>query len=317
MFLRIMDKIDEKILKTLIADSRQSISQIAKVARVSRDVAQYRVQQLKKNGIIRDFITNIDFEKLGYISALFFVSIKAEKEKEFIAYINNLDFVSWAGTHLGMWSLGMAIYGKNTREVEERFQTIFQKYKNWINNHQFTFYKTTEFYTEKYFGESKITTMPKKYEEHTIDKEDKIILQHLAKNSRMTSVELAQIIKLTPVAISRRIARLEKSGYITGYSIYINVLKLGLYLFIFFIQNNNLDQRKKLFSYLQHHPKVSLLLDYIGDPFIEFGIFVKDPYETRAILQEIKETFPDNKITDFFLTQEDFISSGVPRCVFE
>lgn len=312
-----MDKIDKKILKILILNSRQSTSQIAKQARISRDVTQYRIQQLKKNGIIRDFTTDIDYEKLGYISALFFVSIKAEKEKEFIEHINKLNFVSWAGTHLGFWSLGMAIYGKNTKEVEERFQTIFQKYKNWITNHQFVFYKTTEFYTEKYFGEQKNKTFRKKYEHYKVDDTDKIILKHMSKNSRISSTELAKIVKLTPVAVSRRINKLEKSGFVKGYSVYINLLKLELYLFTFFIQNNNLDQRMKLFSYLQTHPRVSVLLDYIGDPFIEFGIFVKDPYETRAIIQEIKETFPDNKITDFFMTQEDFISFGAPDCVFE
>ncbi|MFH1511096.1 MAG: winged helix-turn-helix transcriptional regulator [Candidatus Woesearchaeota archaeon] len=312
-----MDKIDDKLLRILIADSRQPISQIAAKARVSRDVAQYRISQLKKSGIIRDFITLIDHEKLGFISALFFVSVRAEKEKEFIGYINSLDFVSWAGTHLGFWSLGMAIYGRNPQEVEERFQLIFQKYKDWIGNHQFAFYKTTEFYTEKYFGQQKVLSPKVKLVEHKTDGQDKIILWSLSKKSRMTCVELAGLLHLTPVAVSRRIAQLEKSGYIKGYSIYINVLKLKLYLFIFFIQNNCLDQRKKLFSYLQLHPRVSLLLDYIGDPFIEFGIFVKDPYEARAVIQEIKEAFPDNRIIDFFLTQEDFISFGAPRCVFK
>lgn len=312
-----MDKIDEKLLKSLIADSRQPITQIAAKARVSRDVAQYRINQLKKSGIIRDFVTLIDHKRMGFISALFFVSVRAEKEKEFITFINSLDFVSWAGTHLGLWSLGMAIYGRNTQEVEERFQMVFLKFKDWIINHHFAFYKTTEFFTEKYFGQQKVDSPKAKLVEHKTDSQDKIILRSLSKNSRMTCVELAGLLNLTPVAVSRRIAQLEKSGYITGYSIYIDVLKLKLYLFVFFIQNNRLDQRKKLFSYLQLHPRVSLLLDYIGDPFIEFGIFVNDPYEARPIIQEIKEAFPDNRIIDFFLTQEDFISFGAPRCVFE
>lgn len=315
--MRNMDKIDEKILIELIKDSRQSFTQLAKKIRISRDIVQYRTSQLIKKGIIRDYITNIDYEKLGYISALFFISIKAEKEKEFIEYINSLDFVSWAGTHLGKWSLGMAIYGKNNYEVEQRFQELFFKYKDHITKHQFEFYKTTQFFTEKYFEQEKKYQESKKYEEYKPDNIDKIILKHLSKDARISSMELTKHIKLTPVAIAQRIRKLEKSGFIKGYSIYINVFKLDIYLFIFFIQNKNLEQRKKLFTYLQNHPKVTLLLDYVGDPFIEFGIFVKNPYETRKALQEIKETFPDNEIIDFFLTQEDFISFGAPACVFE
>ncbi len=68
---------------------------------------------------------------------------------------------------------------------------------------------------------------------------------------------------------------------------------------------------------MESHPKVSFLIDYLGDPFIEFGIFVDDPYRGRIIAEEIEEAFPDSRITDFFMVQEDFISTGVPDCVFE
>src|SRR3989344_960153 len=147
-----LDKIDKKILLALIKNSRSSITSIAKKANISRDVTNYRINRMLKKGIIRNFITEIDIEKLGYTSALLFLSIKADTEKEFIQYINKLDFVSWAGTHLGFWSLGMAIYGKNNDEVEKKTQMILRKYKDHITNHQFAFYKNTKFFTEKYFG---------------------------------------------------------------------------------------------------------------------------------------------------------------------
>lgn len=312
-----MDKIDEKILLALIKNARQTTTQIAKQVRVSRDVVRYRMAQLEKQGIIRDYVTNIDTEKLGHISALLFVSIKAEAEKEFIDYINRLDHISWAGTQMGFWSLGMAIYGKNTHEVNERFQSLLTKYQNDITNHKFAFYKSTQFFIEKYFGAKRVAEIKKTPQQYKVDKYDLIILSLLAKNARMSAVELATKVPLTPVAIAQRISKLEKSHYIMGYSIYVNVFKMGLFLFIFFIQNRKLEQRKKLFRYLQEHQRVSLLLDYVGDPFIEFGVFVKNPYETRAVLQEIKGVFPDNKVTDFFLSQEDFISFGAPPCVFE
>ena len=191
-----MDKIDEKILSELISNSRQSLTQLAKKTRVSRDVVQYRINQMKKKGIIRDFITNIDYGKMGFTSALLFISIKADAEKEFIKDINSLDYISWAGTHLGLWSLGMAIYGKNTQEVEQRFQNILFKYQDKITKHQFEFYKTTQFFTEKYFGKKKETVLEKPLEKHRLDAYDKIILQRLSKNSRITSVEISKTILL-------------------------------------------------------------------------------------------------------------------------
>ena len=315
-----LDKIDKKILLALIKNSRSSITSIAKKANISRDVTNYRINRMLKKGIIRDFITQIDTEKLGYTSALLFLSIKADIEKEFIQSINQLDFVSWAGTHLGFWSLGMAIYGKSNNEVEKRVQEIFEKYKYYIINHRFAFYKNTKFFTEKYFGAFVPASFSKSEsykEDYKIDNYDKTILKNLSKNARISSVELSKKIPITPPAISQRISRLKRYGYILKYSVYINVFKIDMYQFIFFITNRKLDDRKKLYHFLESHPKVSLLLDYIGDPFIEFGIFVNDPYQARSILQEIKELFPDNQIIDFFLSQEDFISYGAPNCVFQ
>ncbi len=312
-----LDKIDQKILLALINNSRNSTTNIAKKVGISRDVTNYRINRLVNKGIIRDFTTEISLEKLEIVSALLFISIKAEKEKEFMDYINKQNFISWAGTHMGFWSMGMAIYGKNNEEVEERFQTIIKQYKEHITNHRFAFYKNTAFFTEKYFGDVILKQKNISKEKYKLDSYDKIILKNLSKNARISSMELTKQIPITAPAISQRISRLKKQGIILKHTAYINVFKIGLYQFIFFIQNRNLEDRKKLYQFLESHPKVSLLLDYIGDPFIEFSIFADDPYKIRETLQEIKEVFPDNQLVDFFLTQEDFISFGLPDCVFE
>jgi len=312
-----LDKIDSKLLLSLLENSRMPISKIAKSARISRNLANYRINRLKKLGIIRDFTTTINTKKLSYVSALLFLSIKAEKETEFMKYLNGLNFVSWAGTQLGFWSIGLAIYGKSVEEVEINFKKIFLKYGDYITNHRFEFYKNTKFFFEKYFGGKAKLKQKDFFTDYKIDEYDKKILKLISKNSRLTSVELSKVIPLTPVAISNRIKKLEKSDYILGYSLFINTFKLGLSYFIFFIKNNKLEHRKKLYTYLENHPNVSILLDYVGDPFIEFSLFAKDPYKIRSFLQEIKETFPENELVDFFMVQEDFISYEAPDCVFE
>ncbi len=50
-----------------------------------------------------------------------------------------------------------------------------------------------------------------------IDATDDRILQALAKNARLTNVELAERVGLSPSACSRRVAELERSGAILGY----------------------------------------------------------------------------------------------------
>ena len=311
-----IDKIDQKILLELLKNSRISISLLSKKLKISRDVANYRINKMIENQIIRNFITEIDLEKLGFCSAFFCLNIKPEIEKEFIEYIESLNFTSWSGTLSGFWSIGMAIYGKNLNEVEKNFQTIFEKYHKYIINHRFEFYKSNHFFYEKYFG-SNTEIIKTKETKYILDNYDKIILNLLAKNSKISSVEISKKVPITAVAIANRIKNLEKNNYILKYSIYINVFKLELFQYYFFIKNNNLSDRKKIYQFLTAHKKVCSYLDYIGDPFIEFGIFVKNPYEIRDIIKELRQNFPQSEIIDFFMSQEDLISYGLPKCVFD
>lgn len=60
-----------------------------------------------------------------------------------------------------------------------------------------------------------------------LDYMDKQILKELQLNSRRSFRELSKQIKISPAALIERIKRLEREGYILGYSATINTLKLG------------------------------------------------------------------------------------------
>ena len=60
-----------------------------------------------------------------------------------------------------------------------------------------------------------------------IDNTDKHILDELKNNSRITMKELGEKIHMTGQATSTRVAKLEDSGIIEGYTIKVNHEKLG------------------------------------------------------------------------------------------
>ena len=60
-----------------------------------------------------------------------------------------------------------------------------------------------------------------------LDNTDLLILDELSKNSRITMKELGEKVHLTGPATSARVAKLEDSGIIEGYTIKINQVKLG------------------------------------------------------------------------------------------
>lgn len=66
-----------------------------------------------------------------------------------------------------------------------------------------------------------------------LDRIDLKILAQLQKNGRVTNVDLAEAVGLSPSPCLMRVKRLEKAGYITGYGAQIQLQKLGSTLMVF------------------------------------------------------------------------------------
>ena len=66
-----------------------------------------------------------------------------------------------------------------------------------------------------------------------LDKIDVRILSELQKNGRITNVELADLVHLSPSPCLMRVKKLQSEGYITGYAALIDIGKLGQSLTVF------------------------------------------------------------------------------------
>lgn len=60
-----------------------------------------------------------------------------------------------------------------------------------------------------------------------LDRIDHSIIRELQKNSRITITELASRVGLSKTPCQVRMRRLEEQGYITGYTVLVNQMKLG------------------------------------------------------------------------------------------
>nr|WP_313060100.1 Lrp/AsnC family transcriptional regulator [Moraxella sp. CTOTU49097] len=67
----------------------------------------------------------------------------------------------------------------------------------------------------------------------SLDKIDRQILALLRENARMSNLELAESVNLSPTPCARRVKQLEDSGVITGYSITTDPRKLGYQLSVY------------------------------------------------------------------------------------
>lgn len=317
-----MDAFDKKILAELVQNSRIALSALAKKVNMSRETVSYRIKQLEKRGVILKYVAHVDIGKLGYIGAAVFVATKTHRDKEFRKFLATSPNICWVGEHVGVWDFGMSILGKNSEELDRNFSQLYRTFKDFIIDHRFTLHKKNHYFYEKLFAGKPMRTQARKHASIrtsapvAIDALDKRILRALVEDARADYVGLTRKVPLSAPAIKARIRRLEQAGVIERYSVFLDYAKLSTYQYSIFITNKNLDESPKLLAYLQEHPDVCFICEYIGDPFIEFGVFVDDPYKLRGILQVIEESFPDNRIMEISL-QKELVSAAPAACVFE
>jgi len=66
-----------------------------------------------------------------------------------------------------------------------------------------------------------------------LDDIDLKILRHMQEDARLTNVELADRVGLSPSPCLRRVRRLEKDGVIDGYMTFVDQTKVGLPVSVF------------------------------------------------------------------------------------
>ena len=319
-----MDKIDKKILKELLENSRLPLSQIGKRVRLSRENVYYRIQNLIKQGIIRDFVASIDYTSLGFqqfVAFIEFDKIDKEKESQIIEYLKKEKSVSWIGVLSGNWSFTFDIFVKSNFELNDFIGKFFNSFEQNIGDYIILNLQESNYFFNKIIDEIISIPSTKGKENVKVDAIDLKILKKLNEDAKITYVDLSHDLNLSANAIKKRIQNLEKNKIILGYSISINHKHFGLEW-----QGLQIKLRRpakeledKLKSYLKINKKVIFYYHYNKTGVYDFdiGIIVKDSSELRDFINTFRKDFYDEiKISNSFLVLEEVSSHNLPKVVF-
>ena len=97
-----------------------------------------------------------------------------------------------------------------------------------------------------------------------LDRIDIRILNELQKNGRITNVELSELVHLSPSPCLMRVKKLQKAGYITGYSAQIDTSKLGQTLTVFTEVTLKNHRQSDFARFLQVVEKIEVLMQEEG-----------------------------------------------------
>src|SRR3989344_2167023 len=116
-----LDQKDKKILAALDLNARESNSVIAKQLQLSKNIINYRINQLEQQKIIKSYKTIIDFSKipLTYVRVyLDLYEFHPEKEDELVQYLSKNKIILGYRTELDFSKLGYEYY-KVDLELED------------------------------------------------------------------------------------------------------------------------------------------------------------------------------------------------------
>ncbi len=288
-----MDKLDKQLLHELSYNSRQPLTKLAKTLNTSKQVIQYRINNLNLNTI-----PIIDNSALGYTTYLVFLQTNKN--------INiNQKEITWAARTTGNFDLVLAI----ATETNKQFHRIFSKITKHTKKHHFIISIEEHPMHLKYLWNKRHPIKTIGNEQPTILTTNDIkILKALEKNARSSLVQISKTTNLTINKIQTRLKHLEQS-IIKGYTINYNINNLNMHEYELLI---NTDDNPKLISYLKEHPNITFIVKCIGKWDLLLKIDAKNNQHFDTILQDIKQNFPEIRSYQTLLILDNLKFSFLP-----
>jgi len=290
-----------KILEALNENSRNSIPQIAKKAKISKDSARYMIKKLEQDQIITGFYTLVDAYKLGFSMVKLFIKFsKFPNKEEVLNSLKKKKEIVWAGFCEGSWDLIITLHAKEMPNLLGAIKDL--NLKN-VERKQIILGQKVELASELSVltNSSNFQTLDINSEPLKIDEKDSILLKNLVKNSRASCVDISEKVSLTPEAIAKRLRNLKKKEIILGHRTRLNFKKLGFsYNHIYF----SLKDKSKLLeleTFCKNLSGCISIIHFEGVYDLQIEFLTKSSGEIRDHLEKIRHEF-DILITDYFST---------------
>lgn len=297
-----LDVKDRKILYELDYNSRQSNSKIGKKVGLHKNVVNYRIKRMEKNTIISNYYTMIDTFKIGYNSLRFYISfqnVTPEKREEIITYFVKNKYTWWVGSFEGEYDLAVLTWVKDLHDFYGFWEKTLRKYHSYFQKQKFSLYCQLRVFRHSFLMKDDFKKSDReKYEitgggkEVKTDELDFKILELLAVNSRIPTIQIAKKTNSSIDTIINRMKRLEKLDVIQGYRVNINYYELGYHLFKVNVTLNDYSQRGKIINYIKYNPNLIMIDKAIGYYDLELDFLLKNLNHLRIIMDNLTRVFP-------------------------
>jgi DNA-binding Lrp family transcriptional regulator len=309
-----MDVKDRKILALLDENARMPTAVIAKKVKLSRQVVDYRIQQLVEKGVIRTFVTFVDFMK--FQNNMWHVYIKLhnltpDAEKKIQEFLLPRDDVWWIVNCQGEWDLIFSATGDNLVNFDALVTEFKSTFHTLISDLLITTLITGMNFPRGYFLKTETIARKAMFAsgKTPIHEKDIAILKIIITNARMPATQIAEKTGLTARQVIYRIKEMEKKGIINGYRLHMNFNVLGhdYYKICFYTQDFTEKSEKSIISWCEVNPYTIFYVRKIAPWTFEIEFETKDYKQLNSILKEMRTKFGNIiRRTETTLITEEF-----------
>jgi Lrp/AsnC family leucine-responsive transcriptional regulator len=300
-----LDLKDRKILYELDIDSRQSFAQLGKKVGLHKDVVAYRVKKLQERGVIKNFYVDINGYKLGYNKIKFYYNfqfITPEIKQEIIDYLVKSPYTDVVHSAEGQYDLVVICEVENIPNFYNIWNGVINRYRDFFSNQIFCIHNMLIEYKRNFLLDENTDTKGTRIlfiesardEKAVIDNLDKGILELLAPNSRIKTIDIAEKLHATVNTINSRIKKLETTGVIQRYTITIDWPKIGYQWYKADVVLKDPTKMQKIVGYIENNPHLIHRIASLGYVDLELTFALNNANQLHQIIEDVSLKFPES-----------------------
>jgi len=294
-----------------------SLTRLSKKTGKSKQVISYNIKKLIERGIIVKFFPIIDYNLLNYTEFRILLRLNNssdEQEERIVNFLKKQKNVKKILKVNNYFNLVFEIMENSISRLYELLFSLEQHFGKKFIEKDIDVVSKKEFLTYEMFkdkekkGEKLSIIVYNEEKGIDLDTKDFRIIEEIEKNSWINYAELSLKTRINPKTIVYRIKRLEKSGIIKGYSLFIDWRKLGRvhYRVLMDCYVSDKEEFESLIQKIRENPEVISIKTVISKYVLEFDIVPKTYNELTEFISGLKSTFQDTlKSTDLLYVEEE------------
>jgi Lrp/AsnC family transcriptional regulator, leucine-responsive regulatory protein len=324
-----LDIKDRKLLYYLSLNARQSHTQLSRKVGLSKNGVKYRIERLKKEGVIKGFTIIPNIGSCGYDT--FDILLKFNEDiyenEEIINYFKNHGLCINILALSGGWDLFVEIIVPNlsrmaaiVRDITSHFGEVLNKYK--------VFYvasapvKLGDALEDLYVDLNLEKPKPKRLIEkkQKLDIVDKKIMMILAKDSSLPLMSIARELNTTLDIVRYRMKRLANSGLIFKFDTNISLSVLGYtkYLCRISLRGGSEERINAIKKRISVDKDIIYAFFDVNGYNIVFSCAFKDAENLDHLLRGLRKDFSDIiEDQEYLLIKEEVLLNLFPKGLLE